>query len=135
MAVQLAQQQEVAAPALIRALPALKLWGIGCPQQVMPDILDRGSALFAGLNVIPNKSSLAEYSTRIDAPHSHTLMEAWQGMAQRLLPVPEASFDLDFHAIPYHGDEALMGKHFASKRSRRQLGVLVLVAKRPVSVC
>lgn len=121
--------RKLPAPTLIRALLALKLWGIGRPYQVMPDILDRGSALFAGLNVMPKKSTLSEYSTRIDAPHLHTLMEAWHGVAQRLLPAPEASFDLDFHTIPYHGDEALMEKHFVSKRSRRQRGILALVAR------
>jgi len=50
-------------------------------------------------------------------------------MGQGLLPAPEESFDLDFHTIPYHGDEALMEKHFVSKRSRRQRGVLAMVAR------
>ncbi|MCY4673143.1 MAG: hypothetical protein OXD43_05140, partial [Bacteroidetes bacterium] len=121
--------KKLPAPTIIRALLALKLWGIGRPHHVMPDILDRGSALFAGLNVMPKKSTLTEYSTRIDAPHLRTLMEAWHGVAQGLLPVPEESFDLDFHTIPYHGDEALMEKHFVSKRSRRQRGVLAMVAR------
>ena len=78
---------------------------------------------------MPKKSTLTEYSTRIDAPHLRTLMEAWHGVAQGLLPAPEESFDLDFHTIPYHGDEALMEKHFVSKRSRRQRGVLAMVAR------
>ncbi len=121
--------KKLPAPTLIRALLALKLWGIGRPYQVMPDILDRGSALFAGLNVMPKKSTLTEYSTRIDAPHLRTLMEAWHGVAQGLLPAPKESFDLDFHTIPYHGDEALMEKHFVSKRSRRQRGGLAMVAR------
>jgi hypothetical protein len=30
------------------------------------------------------------------------------------------SFDLDFHTIPHHGDDALVEKHYVSKRSRRQ---------------
>ena len=122
--------RKVPAGAMIRALLALKLWGGGGrPYQVMPDILDQGSALFAGLNVLPKKSTLSEYSTRVDAAHLRTLMDAWHGIAQRLLPAPEHSFDLDFHTIPYHGDEALMQKHFVSKRSRRQRGVLALVAR------
>ena len=37
------------------------------------------------------------------------------------------SFDLDFHTIPYPGDEALIEKHFVSKRSRRQRGVLAFL--------
>lgn len=121
--------EKLPAPTMIRALLALKLWGIGRPYHVMPDILDPGSALFAGLSVMPKKSTLTEYSTRIDAAHLHPLMDAWHGIAQRLLPRPESSFDLDFHTIPYHGDEALMQKHFVSKRSRRQRGILALVAR------
>ena len=117
------------APTMIRALLALKLWGIGRPYHVMPDILDPGSALFAGLQVMPKKSTLAEYSTRIDAAHLRPLMDAWHGIAQRILPAPESSFDLDFHTIPYHGDEAVMQKHFVSKRSRRQRGILAMVAR------
>ena len=121
--------RKVPADAMIRTLLALKLWGIGRPYHVMPDILDQGTALFAGLNVLPKKSTLTEYSTRIDAKHLRTLMDAWHGITQTLLPAPEHSFDLDFHTIPYHGDEALMQKHFVSKRSRRQRGILALVAR------
>jgi hypothetical protein len=39
------------------------------------------------------------------------------------------SFDLDFHTIPFHGEDALMEKHYVSKRSRRQKGILAFVAQ------
>jgi hypothetical protein len=39
------------------------------------------------------------------------------------------SFDLDFHTVPFHGEDVLMEKHYVSKRSRRQKGVLVFVAQ------
>ncbi len=39
------------------------------------------------------------------------------------------SFDLDFHTIPYHGDDALVEKHYVSKRSRRQKGVLAFLVR------
>lgn len=39
------------------------------------------------------------------------------------------SFDLDFHTIPYHGDDALVEKHYVSKRSRRQKGILAFLAQ------
>jgi hypothetical protein len=39
------------------------------------------------------------------------------------------SFDLDFHTIPYHGDDALVEKHYVSKRSRRQKGMLAFLAQ------
>ncbi len=39
------------------------------------------------------------------------------------------SFDLDFHTIPFHGEDALLQKHYVSKRSRRQKGILAFLAQ------
>ena len=39
------------------------------------------------------------------------------------------SFDLDFHTIPFHGEDALVQRHYVSKRSRRQKGILACVAQ------
>ena len=40
-----------------------------------------------------------------------------------------ALFDLDFHTIPFHGEDALVEKHYVSKRSRRQKGMLAFLAQ------
>jgi hypothetical protein len=40
-----------------------------------------------------------------------------------------SSFDLDFHTIPFHGDDDLVEKHYVSKRSRRQKGILAFLAQ------
>ena len=116
-----------------RALLALKLWGIGRPPHVMDDILDPGIALFAGLNVMPKRSTLTEYSGRVDPKLCTGLMDRWH----RALDGLEAdlggdgSFDLDFHTIPWHGKdpEAPIEKHYVSKRSRRQKGILAFLAR------
>jgi hypothetical protein len=39
------------------------------------------------------------------------------------------SFHLDFHTIPFHGEDALLEKHYISKRSRRQKGILAFLAQ------
>jgi hypothetical protein len=39
------------------------------------------------------------------------------------------SFDLDFHTIPFHGEDALVEKHYVSKRSRQQKGILAFLAQ------
>jgi len=39
------------------------------------------------------------------------------------------SFDLDFHTIPFHGEDALVQKHYVSKRSRKQKGILTFLAQ------
>lgn len=106
----------------LRSLLALKLWGIGRPTQVMAETLDPGLALFAGLKLIPKRATLTEYSCRVDPRRSPAMMERWQA-AVRGLGVDFGggkSVDLDFHTIPYHGDDALIEKHYISKLSRRQ---------------
>jgi hypothetical protein len=40
-----------------------------------------------------------------------------------------SSFDLDFHTIPFHGEDALVEKHYVSKRSRKQKGILAFLAQ------
>jgi hypothetical protein len=56
-------------------------------------------------------------------------MRQWFGAMKGLgLPAGE-SFDLDFHTIPFHGEDALLQKHYVSKRSRRQKGLLAFVAQ------
>ena len=50
----------------LRSLLALKLFGTARHRHVMSGVLDEGLALFAGLNVIPKRSFLTEYSCRID---------------------------------------------------------------------
>ncbi len=39
------------------------------------------------------------------------------------------SFHLDFHTIPFHGEDALLERHYISKRSRRQKGILTFLAQ------
>lgn len=123
--------KKIPAPHMIRSLLALKLWGIGRPSQVMSESLDEGLALFAGLNTIPKKSTLSEYTGRCDPKFTQTFTHAWFDAASGVGPAIEegSSFDLDFHTIPYHGDKALLEKHYISKRSRRQLGVLTFLAR------
>ena len=111
------------------ALLTLKLWDIGRPSRAMPEVFDEGLALFAGLNAFPKRSTLTEYSCRVDPRTVAQLMAAWLERSHRAGLVAGDSFDLDFHTIPYHGDDALMERHYVSKRSRRQRGILAFVAK------
>src|SRR5208337_4115405 len=50
----------------VRSLLALKLFGAARHAHFMSSVLDEGLALFAGLNVIPKRSFLTDYSCRID---------------------------------------------------------------------
>jgi hypothetical protein len=112
----------------LRSLLALKLFGNARHSHVMSYVLDEGLALFAGLNVIPKRSFLADYSCRIDPAGYPKLMRLWfDALGNAGLP-RGSSFDLDFHTIPHHGSDPLLEKHYVSKRSRRQKGVLAFLA-------
>jgi hypothetical protein len=94
----------------MRSLLALKLFGNARHSHVMSSVFDEGLALFAGLNVIPKRSFLTEYSCRIDPGSYPKLMRLWFDAMSPLGLQRGSSFDLDFHTIPFHGEEALVEK-------------------------
>lgn len=119
----------VPAEQAVRSLLALKLFGSRRHTHVMAEVLDEGLAVFAGLNAIPKRSFLTEYSCRIRPQSYPRLMQAWFDALTPLGLARGVSFDLDFHTIPFHGEDALVQKHYVSKRSRRQKGILAFLAQ------
>jgi transposase-like protein len=124
----LPSSKKIPAAHAMRALLALKLFGNARHSHVMSAVFDEGLALFAGLNVIPKRAFLTEYSCRIDPACYPVLMRRWHEAASTLGLAHGHSFDLDFHTIPFHGEDALIQKHYVSKRSRRQKGMLAFLA-------
>ena len=120
--------QKIPAAHAMRALLALKLFGNARHSHVMSAVFDEGLALFAGLNVTPQRAFLTEYSCRIDPACYPVLMRLWHEATSTLGLPHGVSFDLDFHTIPFHGEDALVQKHYVSKRSRRQKGMLAFLA-------
>ena len=121
--------QQIPAAQAMRALLAMKLFGSARHSHVMSSVFDQGLALFAGLNVIPKRSFLTEYSCRIPPAAYPKLMSRWFDALKSLDFQHGVSFDVDFHSIPFHGEDALLQKHYISKRSRRQKGVLAFLAQ------
>jgi len=119
----------VPAGCAVRSLLGLKLFGTARHTHVMSAVMDEGLALFAGLNAIPKRSFLTEYSCRIDPDCYPKLMRRWFDAMGKLGLARGKSFDLDFHTIPFHGEDALVEKHYVSKRSRRQKGILAFLAQ------
>lgn len=113
----------------LRTLLGLKLLDKERHSHVMDLVFDPGIALFAGLNVVPKRSYLAAYSSRVDARRNAALMSAWFGAIRRAGMKTGASFDLDFHTIPFHGEDEFVERHYVSKRSRRQKGVLAFFSQ------
>jgi hypothetical protein len=113
----------------LRCALALKLWSIERKSHVMAFVTDPGLALFCGLNVVPKKSFLCEYSSRVERERSVHLLGAWhQAVTQEAL-FDARSFNLDFHSVPYYGDDPQVQRHFVSARSRSQPSVLAFLAQ------
>lgn len=121
--------QMVPAAHAVRSLLALKMFGNARRSHIMSHVFDEGLALFAGLNVIPKRSFLTEYSCRINPAAHPVFMKLWFDAISTIGLQRGKSFDLDFHTIPFHGEDALIEKHYVSKRSRRQKGVLAFLVQ------
>jgi hypothetical protein len=113
----------------VRTLLALKLLGKARHSHVMDLVFDPGIALFAGLNVVPKRSYLAAYSSRVDARKNAALMSTWFEAVHQAGMKRGSSFHLDFHTIAFHGEDEFVERHYVSRRSRRQKGVLAFFAQ------
>jgi len=78
--------------------------------------------------VIPKKSYLSEYSHGADHPRTLRLLAAWQD-AVAGEGLSGDSFNLDFHSVPYYGEDPAIERHYVSMRSRRQPSVLAFLAQ------
>jgi len=113
----------------VRTLLALKLIGKERKSHVMDLVFDEGIALFAGLNVVPKRSYLAAYSSRVAHATNLRLMQAWFDQVQHAGLAHGSSIDLDFHTVPANTEQEPLEKHYVSSRSRSQQGILVFLAR------
>jgi hypothetical protein len=113
----------------VRSLLALKLIGAERKSHVMDLVMDQAIAVFAGINVVPKRSYLAAYSSRIDHKACLRFMQAWLQQVETAGLPHGASFDLDFHSVPANSAEEPLEKHYVSSRSRSQKGILVFLAR------
>ncbi len=94
---------------------------------------DEALGLFAGLNVLPKKSYATDYSYRTTRSQQQQLLSGWVGgLAPLLFPEAQA-FCLDFHAIPYRGDEAILDNHYLPLRGKAGTSILTFFAHEPNS--
>ena len=126
---QLPGSDMIPAEQAVRSLLALKLVDKERKSHVMSLVADEGIALFAGLNVVPKRSYLAGYSSSIDDRMIHNLMAAWIAEVPRAGLAHGSSLDLDFHTVPANSAEEPLEKHYVSRRSRSQQGILTFLAR------
>jgi hypothetical protein len=113
----------------LRSMLALKLWSIERRSHAMPHVADEGLSLLAGLNVIPKRSFLSEYSCRVGHQQIVDLQAGYHKRMDAAGLYQGESFNLDFHSIPFYGAHPLVQCHFVAMRSRRQKSVLTFLAQ------
>jgi hypothetical protein len=104
--------QMIPAAQAVRSLLALKLIGTERKSHVMDLVTDQAIALFAGINVVPKRSYLAAYSSRIDHKVCLRFMEAWLDQVEQAGLPHGSSFDLDFHSVPANTAQEPLEKHY-----------------------
>jgi hypothetical protein len=119
----------IPAEQVLRALLALKLIGKERKGHVMNLVFDEGLALFAGLNAMPKRAYLAAYTSSIGERGIRRFMETWFQRVQGIGLSRSRSLDLDFHSVPANSEKEPLQKHYVSRRSRSQKGVLVFLAR------
>ena len=113
----------------LRASLALKLWSIERKSHVMALVADEGLGLFCGLNAMPKRSFLSEYSSRITPQKVSHLLAGWHAQLAGEAILKGESINLDFHSVPYFGEHPQVESHYLSQRSRRQPSILTFLAQ------
>jgi len=94
--------------------------------------MDRGSGLFAGLNVLPKTAWFSSYSDRVSREMNldflQRLHKIWH--SNGLLT---DTWNLDFTTLPYWGDEEPMENNWSGKRGKALASMLAVLAESPDS--
>lgn len=91
---------------------------------------DTGLGLAVGLNVLPKATHASSYSYRVRREmNTACLSELVRRLRPLGLATGAAGFNLDFHAIRHHGDEAPLDANYVPSRSQRTRSVLAFFAQ------
>jgi hypothetical protein len=118
----------VPATGALLSLLALKLLDKERRSRINDFNFDEALGLFAGLNILPKKSYVTDYSYCTERRHQRALLAGWITALSPLL-FPEANtFSLDFHPIPYRGEAAGLDRHHLPLRGKAGPSVLTFFA-------
>jgi transposase len=91
---------------------------------------DAALGLSVGLNVLPKATHASSYSYRVRREmNTAALTELVRRLRPLGLATGDAGFNLDFHAIRHHGDQAPLKDNYVPKRSQSTRSVLALFAQ------
>ena len=90
---------------------------------------DAGAGIFAGLNVLPKSTYATDYSYKTQRQMNERLLDALVDRLPDADSRPGGDFYLDFHAIPYRGEQAELEQHWVPMRNRATTSVMTFVAQ------
>ena len=123
----------IPAPAALLSLLPLKLLDKERRSHITDFDFDEALGLFAGLNVLPKKSYVTDYSYRTSRSCQQALLSQWvAGLAPLLFPEAQ-EFCLDFHAIPFRGEPEVLDNHYLPTRGKAAPSILSFFAYEPQS--
>ena len=94
--------------------------------------MDRGSGLFAGLNVLPKNAWFSSYSHRVTRNMNLSFLKALHGQWVKHGLLSDTS-NLDFTTIPYWGDDQHLENNWSGKRNKALSSMLAVLAHDPNS--
>jgi len=91
---------------------------------------DAGLGLALGLTALPKATHLTSYSYRVRRDANEALLASVAGRLRELgMATGAAGFNLDFHSIRHHGEEAPLEKNYVPRRSQATRSVLTFFAQ------
>ena len=94
--------------------------------------MDRGSGMFAGLNVLPKSSWFSSYSHRVTKDMNIDFLKKLHSLWLKEGLLSDTS-NLDFTTIPYWGDNSHLENNWSGKRTKALPSMLAVLAHDPSS--
>jgi DNA-binding transcriptional MerR regulator len=111
----------------ILALLSAKLLGKRRISHINDLCCDEGAGLFSGLNVLPKAPFATDYCYRTERAMSERFIDALLSKAS--LGEGPHSFNLDFHTVPFRGEDADLEQHWLAQRNRAHVAVMAFIAQ------
>ena len=108
---------------------ALKLLGKERLCDINDLSFDAGLGVFAGLNVLPKSTAISSYSYRHKPSLIRMLLKGFSKTLHKNGYIKGANVNLDFHSIPFFGDEPSVENHWVPTRGKGMKSVLSFFAQ------
>lgn len=94
--------------------------------------MDRGSGLFAGLNVLPKAAWFTSYSHRVTREMNLNFLKSMSNLWKEHGLLSDTA-NLDFTSIPYWGDDTHLENNWSGKRNKSLASILAVLGHDPDS--